>query len=94
MKIDIERVEAKVLEGSEELLNSQSINRVIFEVSKGSMEGVGSSIGELYERISSFGYTVHLIREDGAICFFSEALGIEDLNVSFGNFIAMPHKYL
>lgn len=90
IKIDVEGAEKNVLMGSKELLSSRSIDVVVFEIARAPLEGMRGSVEELHELITGFNYSIYSLGKDAKINF-ERIMTEADLDIAFGNFVALPN---
>lgn len=90
VKIDVEGAEKNVFEGSEDLLKRKAIDMIIFEVSKPPLQGMKTTVDALYRLILKFDYNIYTFAKNSK-SRLKKIKHKAKLNVSFGNFVALPN---
>ena len=89
LKIDVEGLEVEVLNGGKKLLMSNSIKRIIFEVSERLLNNYGRTINDLVSVFIEYGYTIHMINNDGSL----GTQMTEFPDTDFDNWVAVSQDY-
>lgn len=64
LKVDVEGFEKQVFVGAQDLLRENRIDYISFEISKGPLEGGGSTPREVFETLENHGYLAFRFREE------------------------------
>ena len=85
--MDVEGAELKVLKGCHQLLTTQSILRIQFEISMEMIRGMEMDGAEIFRFLSDFGYECYPISASGNLL-----KPVNNTDKYFANFIALPRS--
>ena len=86
-KLDVEGMEHQALLGLEEMLKTQAIGALQFEVSKKMLEGLDTTAAPVFKLLESHGYHCHSIGEQGEV-----GPKVSDSDSFYENYTALPSR--
>jgi len=85
IKVDVEGAEPEVFKGAARLLSTHAIRRMVFEVSREPLKGMGYAIRDVIRPLSDAGYVLRHLNADGTLAHVAEKID----QVTFANYVAL-----